>query len=72
MRCCREELHTNIVQARQEGEKDGGMAQNREPIDFHYRQMRIIEWKDEAQRRERKGAREREGVNCQSTDRNSC
>lgn len=34
MRWCREELHTNIVQAGQEGEKDSRMAQNRGPIHF--------------------------------------
>lgn len=34
MRCCREEQHTNIVRAGQEGERDSGKAQNREPIDL--------------------------------------
>lgn len=38
MSCCREEPHTNIVRAGQEGEKDSGKAQNRKP-----RKARIIE-----------------------------
>lgn len=30
MRCCREEQHTNIVRAGQEGDKDNGKAQNKD------------------------------------------
>lgn len=41
MRCCREEQHTNIVRAGQEGEKDNGKAQNKEAE----RKMQIIEGK---------------------------
>lgn len=41
MRCCREEPHTNIVRAGQEGEKDNGKAENKETE----RKIQIIEWK---------------------------
>lgn len=38
MSCCREEPHTNIVRAGQEGEKDSGKAQKQKG-----KEMRIIE-----------------------------